>query len=104
MGDLLGGPQFLHALFEMRAYYSPGMECRILGARDYILHRSRHLILSSNWKPAEPGEIVYAAGTLGVHIRNSYHNAFRTSKRAIRKQTMYTRGQYSSVETQRPVI
>ena len=74
----------------MLAHYSPGMEDRILDARDYILHRGRHLMLAANWKTAEPGEIVYDAGTLDVHIRDSYHNAFHTRKRASRKQTTYT--------------
>ena len=77
-------------MFEKLASYSPEISEGIYGARDYILHRGRHQLLSANWKSAEAGEIVYAAGTLDLHIRNSYHNAFHPSKRESRKQTMYT--------------
>ena len=68
----------------------PDNASRLQDAKDYILHKGRRQLLTANWKTADPGVVVYTAGTLDVHMRDTYHNAYHISKRASRKENMYS--------------
>ena len=59
-------------------------------AKEYIMHKGRQQLLTANWKTTDHGVVVYSAGTLDVHMRETYHNAYHVSKRASRKQSMYS--------------
>ena len=67
----------------------PDVYEHVVRARDYILHKGCRSLYTANWKATEHGCIVYIAGTLDIHIRNTYHNAYHVSKRASRKEEIF---------------
>ena len=68
----------------------PDSAGRLREAKEYALHKGRRQLLTANWKTADHGVIVYTAGALDVHMRDTYHNAYHISKRASRKENMYS--------------
>ena len=68
----------------------PGNALQLRGAKEYVVHKGRRQLLAANWKTVDHGVVVYSAGTLDVHMRDTYHNAYHICKRASRKQIMYS--------------
>ena len=67
----------------------PDNALRLQDAEEYLSHKGRRQLLTANWKTADHGVVVYTAGALDVHMRDTYHNAYRISRRASRKENMY---------------
>ena len=68
----------------------PDNASRLQEAKEYFLRKGRRQLLTANWETSDRGVIAYTAGKLGVHMRDTYHNAYRISKRASRKENMYS--------------
>ena len=63
--------------FEILVGRLPDVRESIEDSRGYIIHRGARNLYTANWKTTEHGCIVYSAGTLDIHIKNSYHNAYQ---------------------------
>ena len=68
----------------------PDDASRLQEAKEYALRKGRLQLLTANWKTSDHGVIAYTAGTLDAHMRDTYHNAYHISKRASRKEGMYS--------------
>ena len=66
----------------------PSDDHHLVAAKEYIVRKAKHQIYTAHWKSSAHGCIVYSAGTLGVHIKNTYHNAHHVRKRESRKETI----------------
>ena len=77
-------------MFDMLIQRNPGIALHLRDAKEYVVHKGRRQLLAANWKTADHGVVVYSAGALDVHMRETYHNAYHTIKRASRKQIMYS--------------
>ena len=50
----------------------PPDDHHLVDAGEYIVHKGKHQIYPAHWKSSVHGRIVYSAGTLDVHIKNTY--------------------------------
>ena len=82
----MGSPKRWQLFFEMLIDRVPADAQKLVASKEYIVRKDNPRINATHWKSSAHGRIVYSAGTLGVHIKNTYHNAHRVSKRESRKE------------------
>ena len=90
MGYSQAAPCQGRSLFDMLNHRLPALQGALADAMGYIVHIGARGTLTANWKTTTPGNIPYSAGTLDVHMRDTYHNAFHVSKRASRTSSIYS--------------